>query len=467
MATAWQQPSTETGWQAWFRENGLVAEQGGRTLIVGLGSTGRAVAEFLARWRRPALVIDSRAAPPELAGLRSTCPDMPVVLESLDPKWLAGVDELVLSPGLPVETPIVEAAHARGIPVVSDIELFARAAEAPVLAVTGSNGKSTVATLTARILAAQGVRAPAGGNLGPPALRLLSNESPEVYVLEISSFQMETTYSLRPQAAVVLNLSPDHLDRHGSFERYAELKAKLLRSAERAVYNWDDPFVREMGRRHPHGVPFSTREQMADGYSVTVVDGERWLARGPEPLLPAAELPVPGRHGESNALAALALAEDLGGARGSALEALRNFEGLPHRFAPVATVAGVVYVDDSKGTNVGATVAALESLSGAAVLIAGGLGKGMDFTPLAQAARGRLKAAVLLGESAPALADALVGICPIDRVETMRAAVERAAKLATAGDTVLLSPACASQDMFADYRERGRAFGAAVRGLER
>lgn len=467
MATAWRQPSTETGWQAWFRENAIVAEHVGRTLIVGLGSTGRAVAEYLAQGRRPALVIDSRAAPPGLAGLRSACPDMPVVLESLDPKWLAGVDELVLSPGLAVDTPIVAAAHERGIPVISDIELFAREAEAPVLAVTGSNGKSTVATLTARILAAQGVRAPAGGNLGPPALELLSQDDSEAYVLEVSSFQMETTYSLRPLAAAVLNVSPDHLDRHGSFDRYAELKAKLLRSAECGVFNWDDPVVREMGRRHSRGVPFSTREPMAGGYSIIVADGERWLARGLEPLMPAAELPVPGRHSESNALAALALTEVLGGARGSALEALRNFEGLPHRFAPVATVAGVAYVDDSKATNVGATAAALESLSGAAVLIAGGLGKGMDFTPLAEAARGRLKAAVLLGESAPALAEALDGICPIARADTMPAAVVRAADLAAAGDTVLLSPACASQDMFADYRERGRAFGAAVRRLER
>ena len=465
MATAWRQPSTETGWQVWFRENIVVAERGGRTLIVGLGTTGRAVAEYLAQRRRPALVIDSRAAPPELAGFRSTCPDTPVVLESLDPKWLAGVDELVLSPGLPVDTPIVEAAHERGIPVISDIELFARAADVPVLAVTGSNGKSTVATLAARILAAQGVRAPAGGNLGPPALELLRDDEAQAHVLEVSSFQMETTYSLRPLAAVVLNVSPDHLDRHGSLERYAELKAKLLCGAERAVYNWDDPIVREMGLRHSHGVPFSTREQMADGYSVIVADGVRWLARGLEPLMPAAELPVPGRHGESNALAALALTEVLGGAQEPALKALRNFEGLPHRFAPVATIAGVVYVDDSKGTNVGATVAALESLSGAAVLIAGGLGKGMDFAPLAQAARGRLRAAVLLGESAPVLAEALDGICPIARVDTMHAAVARAAELAAAGDTVLLSPACASQDMFADYRERGRAFGAAVREL--
>ncbi len=467
MATAWRQANAQTGWQTWFRENISVAERGGRTLIVGLGSTGRAVAEYLAQWRRPALVIDSRAAPPGLDGLRSTCPDMPVVLESIDPKWLAGVDELVLSPGLPVETPIVEAAHARGIPVVSDIELFARAAEAPVLAVTGSNGKSTVATLAARILAAQGLCAPAGGNLGPPALELLSHDEAQAYVLEVSSFQMETTYSLRPLAAVVLNVSPDHLDRHGSFERYAELKAKLLRVAERAVYNWDDPAVREMGRRHTHGIPFSTHEPIADGYSVVVADGERWLARSLEPLMPAAELPVPGRHGESNALAALALVEVLGGAREPALQALRNFEGLPHRFAPVATVAGVVYVDDSKGTNVGATVAALESLSGAAVLIAGGLGKGADFTPLAKAAHGRLKAAVLLGESAPALAEAIEESCPITRVDTMRAAVARAAELAAAGDTVLLSPACASHDMFADYRERGRAFGAAVRELAR
>lgn len=467
MAIAERQPEAHTAWRAWYREGEILAERGGKTLIVGLGSTGLAVAVHLAERRRSAFVVDSRSAPPGLAGLRSACPDTPVVLETLDPRWLADIDEVVLSPGLPIDTPIVEAASERGIPVVSDIELFAREARAPVLAVTGSNGKSTVVTLVARILAAQGKRVPAGGNLGPPALELLRTDKPEAYVLEISSFQMETTHELRPLAAALLNVSADHLDRHGSFERYAELKAKLLHSAEQAVFNWDDPVVREMGRRHSHGIPYSTREPVPDGYSVVVANDERWLARGLEPIMPAAQLRLPGRQGEANALAALALAEVLGGEPAPALEALRQFEGLPHRFSPVATVAGVAYVDDSKGTNVGATVAALESLSRPAVLIAGGLGKGMDFTPLARAARDRLKAAVLLGESAPALAEALAGICPIARADTMQAAVARAAGLATAGDTVLLSPACASQDMFADYRERGRTFAAAVRELER
>ena len=467
MSIAQRQRSSESGWQACFKEDGVVTDRGGKTLIVGLGSTGRAVAEHLAQRHRSALVIDSRAAPPGLAGFDRACPDTPVVLESLDPRWLVGVDEVVLSPGLPVDTPIVVAALGRGIPVVSDIELFARAAEAPVLAVTGSNGKSTVATLTARILAAQVICAPAGGNLGPPALELLRNEDAEAYVLEISSFQMETTHSLWPLAAAVLNVSADHLDRHHSFERYAALKAKLLRSAEHAVFNWDDPVVREMGLRHARGIPCSTREPMPGGYSIIVANDGRWLARGLEPLMPAAELTQSGRHGEANALAALALADVLGGELEPALDALRRFEGLPHRCAPVATVAGVVYVDDSKGTNVGATAAALESVSGAAVLIAGGLGKGTDFTPLAQVARGRLKAAVLLGETAPALAAALDGVCPIVTVDTMRAAVARAAELADEGDTVLMSPACASQDMFEDYRERGNAFSAAVGALRR
>ena len=225
------------------------------------------------------------------------------------------------------------------------------------------------------------------------------------------------------------------------------------------------PAEKEVISRIRDGLAFSTREPLANGYSVIDADGERWLARGLSPFMRSAELPVPGRHGEANALAALALTEALGGALAPALDAVRNFEGLPHRFAPVATVAGVAYVDDSKATNVGATAAALDSLSGSAVLIAGGLGKGADFAPVAEAARGRLRAAVLLGESAPVLAEALDGVCPIARVDTMPDAVTRAAEFAAAGDTVLLSPACASQDMFADYRERGAAFAAAVREL--
>jgi UDP-N-acetylmuramoylalanine--D-glutamate ligase len=437
--------------------------QRGRSLVVGLGATGLATARYLHERGVGVLVVDSRAAPPGLQALRERVPQLPVVLESLDPKWLEGAERLVLSPGLPVDLPLVREARRRGVPVVSDIDVFAAAAAAPVLAVTGSNGKSTVATMLACVLRARGLTALAGGNLGPPALELLREPRPDVYVLEISSFQLETTSLLEPLAAAVLNVSADHLDRHESLEHYAALKARLLDAAERAIFNWDDPLVRAMGLRHVHGVPFSTRETLEKGFCVVVRDGRRWLARDLRPLMPADALRNAGTQGEANALATLALAEPLGGSEAAAAAALGAFEGLPHRCRLVAEHAGVRFIDDSKGTNVGATLAALTSLDGPIVLIAGGVGKGADFAPLARAGRGKLKAAVLIGEAGGELAAALTGVCPLVRAASMDEAVAVAKARAAAGDTVLLSPACASQDMFTDYRQRGEAFAAAVR----
>lgn len=434
-----------------------------RNLVVGLGATGVAAARYLHGIGADVLVIDSRAEPPGFQVLRSELPDLPAVLETLDARWLDGVDRVVLSPGLSLSLPLVRAALERGIPVVSDIEIFADAARAPVFAVTGSNGKSTVATMLAAILRAQGFAAPAGGNLGPPALTLLREPPPDAYVLEISSFQMEATNGLRPRAAAVLNVSADHLDRHPSLERYAALKAKLIDAAEIAVFNWDDPIVRAMGLRHPRAVPFSVQEPLRRGYSIVGRGEDRRLARDREPLMRCAELRRAGPQFAADALAALALAEPLGGPMSAALEALRRFEGLPHRCQSVAESGGVRFIDDSKGTNVGATLAALESIDGSVVLIAGGVGKGADFAPLAAAGRGKLKAAVLIGESASELAAVLGGICPVDRAESMPAAVDAALLRAAPGDTVLLSPACASQDMFVDYRQRGDLFAAAVR----
>ena len=295
------------------------------TLIVGLGATGLAVARYLHARGSRVRVIDSRAAPPGLPELENAAPTADVVLETLDPRWLDGVAQVVLSPGLALDLPLVATARARGIPVVSEIELFARAARAPIIAVTGSNGKSTVTTLTAEILTRQGFNAPRGGNLGPPALDLLEATQgavadagtdargratqaragmPEVeqrreqlpgavadaYVLEISSFQMETTQSLRPLAAAVLNVTPDHLDRHGTLEHYAQLKAAVIAQAATAVINWDDPLTRAMGDTHAHAVPFSVREPLGEGYSVVNHGGQRWLARDREPLVASASV---------------------------------------------------------------------------------------------------------------------------------------------------------------------------------
>lgn len=434
------------------------------SLVVGLGATGAAIARYLTARGERVRVIDSRAAPPNLDELRKTVPDVDVSLETLDARWLDGASRVLLSPGLPYDLPLAVEARKRGIAVMGDIELFALAARAPVIAVTGSNGKSTVTTLASKLLESQGLRAPAGGNLGPPALDLL-NEDADAYVLEISSFQMETTDSLAPLSAVVLNVSVDHLDRHGTLELYAELKEKLLTAAETAVVNVDDPLVAAMGSRHARVVPFSVRAALAQGWSIVTANGERWLARDLEPLLRASELALRGTHNEANALAALALTEQLTTDVPAALEALRAFTGLPHRCQRVVERGGVTYVDDSKGTNVGATLAALDELTGPLVLIAGGVAKGQDLAPLAAGARGKVRAAVLIGAAAGELENVLQRVCKTVRAASMSDAVAQAAALAQRGDTVLLSPACASQDMFRDYRERGEQFARAAREL--
>jgi UDP-N-acetylmuramoylalanine--D-glutamate ligase len=435
------------------------------SLIVGLGATGVAVARYLTARGERVRVIDSRATPPGLAELRAAVSNVDVSLETLDERWLEDASRVLLSPGLPYDLPLAVEARRRGLAVIGDIELFALAARAPVIAVTGSNGKSTVTTLASKILESQGLRAPAGGNLGPPALELLNAAEADAYVLEISSFQMETTDSLAPLAAAVLNVSPDHLDRHGTLELYAELKEKLLKAAEHAVVNVDDPIVAAMGARHARVVAFSVRHELEHGYSIVEHKGERWLARDRRPLLRAADLGVRGTHNEANALAALALTAELTRDLDAALGVLRTFNGLPHRCQLVAERKGVAFIDDSKGTNVGATLAALNGLAGPLVLIAGGLGKGQDMAPLAAGARGKLRAAVLIGAAAEELERVLDPLTTTVRATSMRDAVARAAKLARRGDTVLLSPACASQDMFRDYRERGEQFARAAQEL--
>ena len=439
-----------------------------RTLVVGLGTTGLAVARYLASRGESIRVIDSRAQPPGLKALRAAHPHLEVVTESLHPRWLEGVAQVVLSPGLGLDIGVAAEARRRGIPLVGEIELFAREARAPVVAVTGSNGKSTVVTLAARMLAATGMRVAAGGNLGPAALDLLSDRT-EAYVLELSSFQLETTNSLRPAAAAVLNVSADHLDRHGTLRRYAAIKAGLLQAARVPVFNRDDPTVRTMGERYAGGIPFSVRERLDRGYCAAMHRGQRWLCRDGEPVLPAARLRIHGRHNEANALAALALTDVVSAGSSedhSRLDALCEFPGLKHRCQWLADDCGIVFVNDSKGTNVAATVAALHGLPGPLVLIAGGQAKGADFGPLAEAAAGRLAGAVVIGEARDALEAVLAPVTAVARADSMPSAVDRAVVLAREARsdsvTVLLSPACASFDMFADYQARGDAFIAAV-----
>jgi UDP-N-acetylmuramoylalanine--D-glutamate ligase len=350
--------------------------------------------------------------------------------------------------------------------VLGDVELFARNVQAPVIGITGTNGKSTVTSLVARMAAAAGRTVLAGGNLGEPALDLLEQPTPDLYVLELSSFQLETTYSLQLQAAVVLNVTADHLDRYASVAAYALAKSRIFARAATVVLNADDPLVAAMRRAPQRTVTFSIERSDAD-FTLLRDGAQTLLARRGEGLLDVARMKITGRHNAANALAALALGDAVGLPVAAMLDALVSFPGLSHRSEWIADAAGVRYIDDSKGTNVGATIAAVAGMPGPLVMIAGGEGKGQDFTPLAPAFRGKVRHAVLIGKDAPAVAAALAGVCSTETVASMQAAVAAAARTARAGDTVLLSPACASFDMFRDYGHRGDVFAAAVRELER
>jgi UDP-N-acetylmuramoylalanine--D-glutamate ligase len=441
----------------------FVLEAGRRALVLGLGRTGASCARYLQRRGLEVRVADTRTDPPGAATLRDEAPAAELHTGAFQDALLDGVALVVISPGLALRERIAVEAQRRGLPVVGDIELFAREAQAPVAAITGTNGKSTVTSLLAHLASAAGRRAVAGGNLGEPALDLLARPVPELYVLELSSFQLETTHTLRTAVATVLNVTPDHLDRYGSLEDYAAAKARIFDHCAVAVVNADDARVRAMPRPGQRVITFSLQDPAADYF----------LARAPEPvltcrgeaLLPMSATRMQGEHNAANALAALAMCEALELPRAPVLEALTTFAGLAHRAQWVADVGGVRFVNDSKGTNVGATIAAVSGMAGPLVLIAGGDGKNQDFDELRPVCRGKLRHAVLIGRDAPRLEATFRDVCTTERAADMRAAVLAARAASRPGDTVLLSPACASLDMFRDYAHRGDEFAAAVRSL--
>jgi UDP-N-acetylmuramoylalanine--D-glutamate ligase len=435
-----------------------------RVLIIGLGKTGLSVARFLAARQIRFAVVDSRNAPPGLDEFRQSFTSAAVFLGGFSEAAFAVATHLVVSPGVPLESPPILAAAARGVRICGDVDLFACEARAPVVAITGSNGKSTVTTLLGRMAVCDGRRVRVGGNLGEPMLDLL-DEDADLYVLELSSFQLERASLLQPAVATVLNVTPDHMDRYADIEVYAGAKARIFHGAGDMVLNRDDPIVKGMAVPDRTISWFGLTEDPELAYGVMTVMGEEWLARRGEPLLRTAELRIRGRHNVSNALAALALGGAVGLSRAAMLEALRQFGGLDHRMQWVAEIAGVSYVNDSKATNVGACIAALSGLREKAVLIAGGDGKGADFSALASIAADTVRAAVLIGRDAPLLEAVLGSIVPVVRAESMVAAVAAAQRLAQPGDTVLLAPACASLDQYKDYQERGRFFVDAVRSL--
>ena len=440
-----------------------------RAVVVGLGRSGFSAARYLLAQGFEVAVTDSRADPPEWPRLealgRELGRDIIVRRGGFDVSLLEGAELLLVSPGVAPSGAFFEAARARGLELIGDIELFARAARAPVAGITGTNGKSTVTTLLAQMATRAGLRTRSGGNLGEPALDLLA-DSAQLYVLELSSYQLETTNSLSLAAAAVLNVTPDHLDRYRDLDAYAAAKARIYARCEVAVVNLDDARVSAMIRPARRSLSFSLRADSGADYALLQRDdGERWLARHGRTLLPLRALKLTGAHNAANALAALALGEALSLPLPAMLDALRSFGGLPHRSQWVADVRGVHYVDDSKGTNVGATLAAVAGMAGPLLVILGGEGKGQDFRPLRAAFADKVRVALLIGRDARALAQALEGACDCRFADRLEAAVEMAAALARPGDTVLLSPACASLDMFRDYAHRGSVFVAAVQGL--
>lgn len=437
-------------------------------IVVGLGKSGMSLVRFLANQGIAFAVADTRENPPELATLRRDYPQVEVRCGELDVEFLCRADELYVSPGLALATPALQAAAARGVKLSGDIELFARNAKAPIVAISGSNAKSTVTTLVGEMAAAAGKRVAVGGNLGTPALDLLSDDV-ELYVMELSSFQLETTDHLGAEVATVLNVSEDHMDRYSGLPAYHLAKHRISRGAKQVVVNRQDALSRPL---MSEGLPcwtFGLGKPDFKAFGLREENGEKYLAFEFQNLMPVSELRIRGAHNQANALAALALGHAVGLPFDAMLSSLRTFAGLEHRCQWVRELNGVNYYNDSKATNVGAALAAIEGLGadivGKVVLIAGGDGKGADFSGLRGPVAANCRAVVLLGRDAELLAQGLGDDVPLVRVQSLDEAVQRCAELAESGDAVLLSPACASFDMFKNYEERGRLFAQAVEGL--
>ncbi|MAL99904.1 MAG: UDP-N-acetylmuramoyl-L-alanine--D-glutamate ligase [Alteromonadaceae bacterium] len=439
-----------------------------RILVVGLGQTGLSCVRYLRAQGCDVVVADSRAAPPGLAELKSNWPEVECHSGPFDPALFRRFNELLVSPGVSLAEPAIQAAAKAGAVLSGDIDLFSKAAQAPIVAITGSNGKSTVTTLVGEMARGAGLRVAVGGNIGVPALDLL-DEAVQLYVLEVSSFQLETTDVLGARAATILNISDDHMDRYASRMDYFQAKQRIFRGCRVAVVNVDEPLSQPLLRDDMAVRSFAVDRVNPDTFSTRTDEGERWVTWGFDNLIPVRELGVKGDHNIANVMAALALGQAAELPFEAMVEAIKQFRGLPHRCQLVREVGGVNYINDSKGTNVGASVAAINSLADGEhkiVLIAGGDGKGADFSPLAKPVAAHCRALITLGRDADRLMAVLSGQVPVaEKVNAMADAVARAADLAQPGDTVLLSPACASLDMFRNFEDRGEQFARAVEAL--
>lgn len=431
-----------------------------RTLVVGLGKTGLSCVRYLHDQGRDLVVADSRVHPPGLDELRAGWPEIPVHTGAFDPELFAGFNELVVSPGISVADPAIAAAREAGAMIRGDIDLFSEAADAPIVAITGSNGKTTVTSLIGEMARAAGRKVAVGGNIGTPALDLLGQDA-ELYILELSSFQLETTEELNATVATVLNVSDDHMDRYHSKMEYFQAKQRIYRGAKNAVVNLDDALSTPMARDNLRFVCFGFNRVNPETFSTRDDEQGTWITWGFDNLLLTSELGLLGLHNVSNVMAALALGQVVGLPMDVMLQTARQFRGLSHRCELVRRLDDIEYVNDSKGTNVGATAAALESLAtdnGKLVLIAGGDGKGADFSPLAEPVARFCRGVVLIGRDADRLAEVVGSDVPCEKAGSMAEAVAAARRMAETGDRVLLSPACASFDMFRDYQDRGDQF---------
>lgn len=443
-------------------------------VIIGLGKTGLSCARYLYNQGLPFKIIDTRENPPGAEECCRLFPDVPLHTGSFNEQWLLAADELVVSPGIALTEPAIARAMDNGAMAIGDIELFCRALNAasankPLLAITGSNGKSTVTTLMGEMVSHSGLYPGVGGNIGTPALDLLEDDRIDVYVLELSSFQLETTHSLRATAATVLNLSPDHMDRYPTLSAYHQAKQRIYRGCGAAIFNRDDPLTTPSLPVTAEAVTFTSGSPDPGQMGLLVDDEGVWLSQGADRLVNTRQMKLKGRHNYLNALAALALGEAIDLDRQAMKAALVAFPGLKHRCQWLGERDGVAWFNDSKATNVGASVAAIEGLGeglvGKIVLIAGGDGKGADFSGLKPALERYVRHLILIGRDGPTIEQAVKGSTRIQRSASLEDAVSLAAELAEQGDAVLLAPACASFDMFNSFEHRGDRFTELVNGL--
>ncbi|MGB1271669.1 MAG: UDP-N-acetylmuramoyl-L-alanine--D-glutamate ligase, partial [Endozoicomonas sp.] len=433
--------------------------------------TGLSCARYLHSRGLTFRVMDTRQVPPGIEELRQQFPDIMVHTGGFNEEWLTVADELVISPGIPLSEPAIDRAIHQGAVAVGDIELFCREVnrrltERPLVAITGSNGKSTVTTLVGEMIRESGLTPGVGGNIGTPALDLLDREGVDAYVLELSSFQLETTDSIRATAATVLNVTPDHMDRYATLADYHKAKQRIYRGCATAVFNRDDPLTSPLLPVTAGATTFSSRVPDL-GQMGLLVDGDgTWLCRGLEKRVNASQMRLKGRHNQLNALAAMALGEAIGLEADAMVRAIIHFSGLPHRCQWLAEYQGVNWFNDSKATNVGAAVAAIEGLGegldGQIVLIAGGDGKGADFSELKPAVAKHVSHLVLIGRDASQIEEAVDGVSKVHHVGSLEEAVRVAGGVSGSGDAVLLAPACASFDMFNSFEHRGEQFAERV-----